>query len=234
MDLLLCVRRNIMSTARATQWPPGGHQTIWNGLHESGLMGWCPLVDPVLTAWKHRAWLIFAIEYQNYQVHLWHPVPFTQIHPRDRDEKAWSSRGKHYTATNIVQHDWFGGRSDSLGSHILYRQRHHGCHLVLGWKLWTPQTLQWCSGYWVPPAAWQCLASCSKSMQAVSWRMKDLILLTARNAHLNPTEHLWDIMFESSRRHQAAPQIVQELSDVVVQIKISGNLWIQPSVGWSF
>lgn len=110
--LLLCVRRNIMSTARATKWPPGGHQTIWNRLHESGLMGRCPLVDPVLTAWKHRAWLIFAIEYQNYQVHHWHPVPFTQIHPRDTDEKAWSSRGKHYTASNIVQHDWFGGRSD--------------------------------------------------------------------------------------------------------------------------
>ncbi|KAI4886826.1 hypothetical protein NFI96_018392, partial [Prochilodus magdalenae] len=35
---------------------------------------------------------------------------------------------------------------------------------------------------------------------------------------LNPIEHLWDIMFRSIRRHQAALQTVQELSDALVQI----------------
>ncbi|KAI4893139.1 hypothetical protein NFI96_000152 [Prochilodus magdalenae] len=35
---------------------------------------------------------------------------------------------------------------------------------------------------------------------------------------LNPIEHFWDIMFRSIRRHQAALQTVQELSDALVQI----------------
>ncbi|KAI4895386.1 hypothetical protein NFI96_005508 [Prochilodus magdalenae] len=35
---------------------------------------------------------------------------------------------------------------------------------------------------------------------------------------LNPIEHLWDIMFQSIRRHQVALQTVQELSDALVQI----------------
>ncbi|KAI4903914.1 hypothetical protein NFI96_028717 [Prochilodus magdalenae] len=35
---------------------------------------------------------------------------------------------------------------------------------------------------------------------------------------LNPIEHLWDVMLRSIRRHQAALQTVQELSDALVQI----------------
>lgn len=128
--LLLCVRRNIMSTARATKWPPGGHQTIRNRLHEGGLMGWCPLVGPALTARKHRAWLVFAIEYQNCQVHHWHPVPFSDEH---RFTHVTEMKRPETAEENIilpVQHDRFGGRAEKVWGGIsteghtdLYRQR---------------------------------------------------------------------------------------------------------------
>uniref|UniRef100_A0A1A8QL64 Tc1-like transposase DDE domain-containing protein n=1 Tax=Nothobranchius rachovii TaxID=451742 RepID=A0A1A8QL64_9TELE len=40
----------------------------------------------------------------------------------------------------------------------------------------------------------------------------------SRSPYLNPIEHLWDIMFWSTRRRQVARQTVQELRDALTQI----------------
>ena len=46
----------------------------------------------------------------------------------------------------------------------------------------------------------------------------DRIEWPSRSPDLNPIEHLWDIMFQSIRRRQVAPQTLQELRDALTQI----------------
>ncbi len=106
-----------------TKWPPAGHwcECLRPNNQKQTSWGWperarCPLVGPVLTARHRGAWLPFAIEHQNWQVHHWRPVLLTDesrftLSTCDRRERVWRSRGERYAACNIVQHDRFGGGS---------------------------------------------------------------------------------------------------------------------------
>lgn len=60
------------------------------------------------------------------------------------------------------------------------------------------------------PDAQQSLGSCAGSS---SWSMKELIALTGppHSPDLNPTQHLWDVMFRSIELRDALVQIWEEV-----------------------
>ncbi|KAI4891335.1 hypothetical protein NFI96_008906, partial [Prochilodus magdalenae] len=89
--LLLCARRNKMSTARALLTVNVSDQTISNRPHEGGLRARHPVVGPVLTGQHHESRCYLST--------------------CDRRDRLWRRRGECYAACNIIQHYRFGGGS---------------------------------------------------------------------------------------------------------------------------
>ena len=129
-------------------------QTVTNRLHEGGMRAQRPLVGPVLTAQHSVAWLAFAREHQNWQVHNWHPVLFTDgsRFTLSTCERVRRHHGKRYSACNINQLDWFVGGSVMVWGGQSHRPPRHGqlypdCCKVPGWNPQKDcQTLHWSVG----------------------------------------------------------------------------------------
>ncbi|KAI4874008.1 hypothetical protein NFI96_007246 [Prochilodus magdalenae] len=138
-------------------------------------------------------------------------------------------------SANIIQHDWCGGGSVMVwggisleGATDLYRLDHGPLTAIryqdeiLG-PIARPYTGAVGPGFLLvhnnarPHVARVCRQFLeNKGIDTIDW--------PTGSTDLNPTEHLWDIMFRSIRRHQVALQTVQELSDALVQIwERSGN-----------
>ncbi|KAI4895597.1 hypothetical protein NFI96_008461, partial [Prochilodus magdalenae] len=145
----------------------------------------------------------------------------------DRRDRLWRRRGECYAACNIIQHDRFGGGSVMVWGGISLEGRTDLYRLDSG-TLTANRYQDEILGPVVRPYAGavgpgfllvhnnarpHVVRVCRQVLKGI-----DTIDRHTGSPDLNPTEHLWDIMFRSIRRHQVAIQTVQELSDALVQI----------------
>ncbi|KAI4894556.1 hypothetical protein NFI96_004455 [Prochilodus magdalenae] len=223
--------RRYQETDQYTRRCGGGRRR--NQLHEDGIRARRPQIGVVLTV-QHRAGrLSFARELQDWQIHHWCPVLFTDESrftqsTCDRRHRVWRCRGERSAACNILQHERFGSGSVMLWGGICLEGRTalhvlaRGILTAIGYRdeilrpLVRPYAGAVGPGFLLtqdnarPHVAGVCQQFLQdEGIEAMDW--------PARSPDLNPIEHIWDIMSRCIHQRHIAPQTVQELADALVQ-----------------